>query len=375
MKLKKIKVLHIVRKMDFGGVERWLLGVAQELQFSDIQIDILVHTYEPGILDEKLRNIGVNIIPLSGHKNPAKYVFNLYNILKNHGPYHVVHSHVLYFSGIVLGAAKMAGVPIRISHAHSNRSEIEPKKGLRAFYIRTMKLLVKAFANRFIAVSQEAHKSLHLGIVPEYKLEILYCGIKHLNNVTIDKGLKKALGIADDKLVLGHVGRMSEPKNHKFLLEIFSELKTKVNSVLVLVGDGELKNEIVADINKLGLNDYVILLGSRDDAVDIMASIFDVIAFPSLYEGLPLTVVEAQAVGVPIIVSKNITKEAEFDCALVDYLPLTSSPAQWADAILHLTPPKIRGLQFDKFSATDFYLPNHITKLKNIYDGNMNDTK
>jgi glycosyltransferase EpsF len=375
MKLKKIKVLHVVRKMDFGGVERWLLGVAQELEYSDIQIDILVHTHEPGVLDEQLRKIGVNIIPLSGHKKSVQYVINLYKILKVHGPYDVVHSHVLYFSGIVLLAAKMAGVPIRISHAHSNRSDIEPTKGLRAFYIRAMKVLVKAVANRFIAVSQEAHKSLHLDNVSKDKLEILYCGIKHLNNVTIDDDIRKSLNIPDNKLVLGHVGRMSEPKNHKFLLEIFSELKSKVDTVLVLVGDGELKEEIATDICKLGLTDDVISLGSRDDAVDIMASLFDVIAFPSLYEGLPLTVVEAQAVGIPIIVSQTITKEAEFDNKLVDYLPLTSSSEQWADAILQLTPPEKRGLKFDKFSATDFYLPNHITKLKNIYDGNMNDTK
>ena len=375
MKLKKIKVLHVVRKMDFGGVERWLLGVAQELEFSDIQIDILVHTHEPGALDEKLRNIGVNIIPLLGYKNPLKYVVNLYKILKKNGPYDVVHSHVLYFSGIVLLAARMAGVRVRISHAHSNRSDIEPKKGIRAFYIRAMKVLVKTSANRYIAVSQEAHKSLHFGSVPENKLEILYCGIKHLNNVTIDDGLRASLDIADDKLVLGHVGRMSEPKNHKFLLEIFAKLKAKIDSVLVLVGDGELREEITTDIYKRGLSDDVILLGTRDDAVDIMASIFDVIAFPSLYEGLPLTVVEAQAVGIPIIVSKNITKEAEFDSELVDYLPLTSSAQQWADAILKLTPPNKRGLKFNKFSATDFYLPNHITKLKKIYDGNMNDTK
>lgn len=369
MKLKKIKVLHVVRKMDFGGVERWLLGVAQELQYSDIQIDILVHTDESGVLDEKLRNVGVNIIPLMGYKNPLKYIVGLYRILKKHGSYDVVHSHVLYFSGIVLLAAKLAGVDVRISHAHSNRSDIEPKKGVRALYIRCMKIFVKLFANRYIAVSQEAHQSLHKGIVADSQLEILYCGIKHLNTVTVNENWNKMLGISEEKLVLGHIGRMSEPKNHEFLLEIFSALKAKTDAVLILIGDGELKEKIVTDISRLGLSDDVILLGSRDDAVDIMASLFDVIAFPSLYEGLPLTVVEAQAVGIPIVVSQNITKEAEFDSQLVNYLPLTCSAEQWSNVLLQLTPPKERGLKFEKFSATDFYLPNHIQKLKRIYDG------
>ena len=375
MKLKKIKVLHVVRKMDFGGVERWLLGVAQALQHSNIQIDILVHTNEPGVLDDQLRSVGVNIIPLLGYKNPIKYISNLYKILKRQGPYDVVHSHVLYFSGIVLFAAKMAGVGIRISHAHSNRSDIEPKKGLRAMYISAMKLLVKKFANRYIAVSQEAHKSLHKGCVADSDLEILYCGIQHLSKVTINENLKQFLGIDEKKMVLGHVGRMSEPKNHKFLLNIFAELKTRIDSVLVLVGDGELKEDIITDISRLGLNNDVILLGSRDDAVDIMASIFDVIAFPSLYEGLPLTVVEAQAVGIPIIVSENITREAEFDHKLVHYLSLNCHENKWVDAILELSVQDKRGLNFEKFSSTDFYLPNHIKKLTRIYNGNINDSK
>lgn len=361
--------------MDFGGVERWLLGVAQELEHSNIQIDILVHTDEPGVLDNQVRSVGVNIIPLLGHKNPIKYVLGLNKILTEHGPYDVVHSHVLYFSGIVLFAAKKAGVPVRISHAHSNRSDIEPKKGLRAFYISMMKKMVKKYATRYLGVSQEAQKSLHKGVVDDHDLEILYCGIKHLNNVTIDKNLKSALGILDDKLVLGHVGRMSEPKNHKYLLKIFLALKTKVDAALVLVGDGELKDEIIAEISNLGLKDDVILLGSRDDAVDIMASIFDVIAFPSIYEGLPLTVVEAQAVGIPIVVSENITREAEFDSELVSYLPINCSENLWVDEIIKLSRPSDRGLKFDKFSKTDFYLPNHIRKLKQIYDGSIDVTK
>lgn len=360
--------------MDLGGVERWLLGVAQALQHSEIQIDILVHTDDPGVLDEKLRKVGVNIIPLLGYKNPFSYVSKLSNILKRNGTYDVVHSHVLYFSGIVLMAARLSGVPIRISHAHSNRTDIEPKTGIRAIYIRCMKTLVKKFATRYVAVSQEAHKSIHKGCVNDNELEILYCGIKHLENVIINDNVRATFAISQDKLVLGHVGRMSEPKNHKFLLSILKTLKTKINVVLVLIGDGELKNEIIDEINELGLSDDVLLLGSRDDAVDIMASLFDVIAFPSLYEGLPLTVVEAQAVGVPIIVAENITREAEFDSGIVSYLPLENTADTWADAILNSTPPVERGLNYEKFSKTGFYLPNHIKNLKRIYYGKIDGT-
>ena len=373
--MKKIRVLHVANQMNLGGVERWLLGIAEEFKGSNIQIDILVHSAEPGVLDSQFEGFGVNLIPCLGHKNPFKYVFNLIKILRTREAYDVVHSHVLYFSGIVLFSAWFARVPIRISHAHSNRSDIEPKKGIRALYIKFMKKLIKHFATMYLAVSQEAHKSVHTGEIDNAKLEILYCGIKHLDRVKNDSKLKESLGLKDTELVLGHVGRMSEPKNHKFLLQIFKSLKESVPAKLILVGDGELHQEIVDSITELALTNDVLMLGARSDAVDIMASAFDVIAFPSLYEGLPLTVVEAQAVGVPILIADNITKEAEFNSALVDYMSLKCTAKNWADKTQEMAGKSDfcidRELINDKFKKTDFYLPNHIKNLKRIYSNRL----
>ncbi|GLX78792.1 putative glycosyltransferase EpsF [Thalassotalea insulae] len=367
--MKKHKVLHVAGKMDLGGVESWLLGLAQELRHSNIEMDIVVHTKAAGCLDEKFKALGVNIFPVVNHKNPVQYVFNFYQLLKKNGPYQAVHSHVLYFSGVVLMAAWLAKIPLRISHVHSNRSSIEPKRGFRALYIRVMKYLVKIFANRYVAVSQEAHKSLHTGIISDERLSVLYCGVKHLDKVSIDRTLKQRLGISEEKLVLGHIGRMSEPKNHGFLLDIFIELKAKTEAVLVLIGDGELKSQVEQKIAEYGLTNDVILLGARDDAVDVMASIFDVIAFPSIYEGLPLTVVEAQAVGVPILVADNITKEAEFDPNLVSYLSLQDSADQWANNLVKISSARKKTVNLTHFHRTDFYFPNHIIKLKRLYLG------
>lgn len=323
--MKKTRVLHIANKMDLGGVERWLLGVAEELKGTDIELDILVHSPEPGVLDTQFKENGVNIIPCVGHKNIIKYIFNFVNILKKNGPYDVVHSHVLYFSGVALLAAWIAKVPIRVSHAHSNRTDIEPKKGVRALYINAMKKLIKYFATRYVAVSNEAHKSIHTNNVDDKNLEILYCGIKHLNKVNIDLSLRDHLGIPSESLVMGHVGRMSEPKNHQFILEIFKALQKHTRCTLVLIGDGELRDHIEKQAKNMNIKNDILFLGSRSDAVDVMASTFDFIAFPSLYEGLPLTVVEAQAVGVPIIVANNITKEAEFNSNLVQYMSLNDT--------------------------------------------------
>lgn len=370
--MKKVRVLHVANQMNLGGVERWLLGISEELKNSNIDIDILVHSSEAGVLDNKFKDLGVNLIPCLGYRNPIKYIINLFRILRKNEAYDVVHSHVLYFSGIVLCAAWLAKVPIRISHAHSNRSDIEPKTGRRALYIKLMKKLIKMFATRYFAVSQEAHKSVHIGEIDSSQLETLYCGIKHLETVQFKRELITELGINDNELVLGHVGRMSEPKNHRFLLQIFKSIKSNKPAKLVLVGDGELREEIEQYIDDLGLNEDVILLGARSDAVDIMASVFDIIVFPSLYEGLPLSVVEAQAVNVPILVADNITKEAEFDSDYVTYMSLKSSPKEWAEQALIVAEKFERSCKREtinvKFTQTDFYLPNHIRNLEHIYN-------
>ena len=368
--MSKIKVLHVCYKMNPGGVERWLLGVAEALQGSDTQIDILVHDDEPGEFDPIFKKYGVNIIPCTGHTNPLVYVPKLYRILKKHGPYDVVHSQVHHFSGLVLFVAWLAGVPMRISHSHSNRDSIEPTQGMRYRYLRFMKHLINRFGTHYVAVSKEALHSLYADVIPAEQVQILYCGIKHLENVTLIPDLRKDLGISESATVVGHVGRMSEPKNHTYLLKIFNALRQKTEAKLVLVGDGETREQIEREIKQLDMANDVILLGTRSDAIDVMASIFDVVAFPSLYEGLPLTVVEAQAVGVPILVADNITKEAEYNSELVEYASLNDSPEEWADRLLALKAKRISQTKCEKFMETDFYVPNHIRKLESLYKEN-----
>jgi glycosyltransferase involved in cell wall biosynthesis len=365
--MKNKRALHIINRLNTGGVERWLLGIAEGLQDSPTQIDVLVHTEDPSELDEPFTNTGSKIIKCQYDRNPLSYAFRLYSILKRNPRYDIVHSHVDHFSGLVLMVAYFAGVRLRICHSHSNRESIEPKKGLRAWYLLVMKWFIRIFANKYVAVSKEAQRSLYGTVVPPDKLEILYCGIKHLNNITIHENLRSELGLSDSTLVVGHVGRLSEPKNHTFLLKIFATLIQKVDATLVLVGDGELRIDIENEIAELQLTDKVKILGMRSDAVDIMASAFDVMLFPSLYEGLPLTVVEAQVAGVPILVADNITKEAGFDSQYVQYASLLDSTDVWASKLLEMKKYSDVSILQKKFKDTDFYMPNHIKKLEQLY--------
>ncbi|MBW8190550.1 glycosyltransferase [Neiella marina] len=366
--MKSSRVLHIINRLNTGGVERWLLGVAEGLQDSEIQVDVLVHTEEPSEFDDAFTATGSKIVKCRYQRDPFRYAWRLYKTLKQN-PYDAIHSHVDHFSGLVLMVAFLAGVKLRICHSHSNRENIEPKKGLRQWYLRLMKWLIYIFCNKYLSVSKEAERSLYGAVVPPQKLEVFYCGLKHLNEITVNPQLKSELQLPENSLIVGHVGRLSEPKNHRFILQIFARLVQRVDATLVLVGDGELRADIEQQIAQLNLQSHVKILGMRADAVDIMASVFDVMLFPSLYEGLPLTVVEAQVAGVPILVADNITKEAGFSKHMVAYASLNDSEDQWCDALLALKSTFDRNEREDSFKQTDFYMPNHIQKLQQLYMG------
>lgn len=365
--MTKFRVLHVANRLNAGGVERWLVGVAQGLRGAQLQWDLLAHSREQGALDDDFTANGSHILYCPYPVNPLRYATQLYRTLRRE-KVDAIHSHVHHFSGWVMLIAWLARVPVRIAHSHSNRNSIEPSKGPRAWYLAFMKRLIARFATRYVAVSNEARLSLFADKVAKEQVEILYCGIAHLTHVQADPNVRHALGIAPDTLVVGHVGRLSEPKNHVFLLKIFAALLEKTpNAHLLLVGEGELRAAIEQQVADLGLQQQVTLLGMRSDAVTIMASAFDVIAFPSLYEGLPLTVVEAQAVGVPILVADNITKEAEFDSRLVAYSSLQQSPEHWAELLLTMTSAGLVKQPSAAFKQTDFYMPNHIHNLQNFY--------
>lgn len=363
--MKDIRVVHVANRLNPGGVERWLLGIAQGLADSHIKLDLIVHSEQPGELEPAFLATGSNVIRCKFSKNPIIYAYRLFNILVKAPKYNAVHSHVHHFSGLILLISYFAGIKQRIAHSHSNRMDIEPKSGLRAWYLSVMKRLIKHFATDYIAVSQEASKSLYANLLPQKKIKTMYCGLPHLDNISFQPKMREQLGI-DGMCVIGHVGRLSEPKNHSFILKIFSAVLKLQPAKLLLVGDGECRQKIEHEIRSLNLQDNVILLGMRNDAPDIMASVFDVMVFPSLYEGLPLTVVEAQVAGIPTIVASNITREAEFDSKLVSYMSLENSPQQWASALIKKAKmPKTSDLE--KYKQTGFYFPKHLEILKDLY--------
>ena len=175
---------------------------------------------------------------------------------------------------------------------------------------------------------------------------------------------RSIFSISDSTFVIGHVGRFSPPKNHTLLIDIFASIhKQRPDSALLLVGDGELRAQIESRVRDLGLQEHVIFTGVRSDVADLMQAM-DIFVFPSLYEGLPVTMVEAQAAGLPCFISDKVPR----DCVLTDLvtqIPLDASPDQWSESILCCA--QTRNNTYNQLCAAGFDIKRNAHWLENYY--------
>ncbi|WP_429724483.1 glycosyltransferase family 1 protein [Bacillus pacificus] len=325
-----LRILHVVVNMNRGGTETLLMNLYRNLDYSRVQFDFL--TCKEGIFDKEIIERGGKIhrIPYISDVGHIVYMKNSDNFFQSHPEYNIVHSHMDKMSGFVLRSAKKMGIPIRIAHSHSTDSE-------GGFLAK----IYKEYAGRFLlsstthlfACSRAAATWLFAKRASE--AIILKNGIEcddFLFSVETRNEVRQELQVQEDTFILGHVGRFSVPKNHTFLIDIFSKIiKLKPNSVLVLVGDGPLRIEMEKKIQRLKLQEKVRFLGSRSD-VNRLLQAFDIFVFPSLYEGLPVTLIEAQGNGLPCIIADSVTQEVDMGLDLVQPLTLTNQDL-WIETI------------------------------------------
>jgi glycosyltransferase involved in cell wall biosynthesis len=335
-----MRILHVLGKLDRGGVETWLVQVLRHIDREQYQMDFLVHTTDAGAYDEEVRWLGARIIPCLGYTNPARYARNFLKALYQYGPYDVVHSHVHHFSGYVLMLAKIGGVPVRIAHSHSDtRLADSSAGGARKAYRVAMRSLIRTCSNGGLAVSTEAGNDLFGGPLSSHsawKLQHLGIDLSRFNAQVDRHAVRRALGISQDALVVGHVGRFSTEKNHAFIIEIASELIRREPRVMfLLVGDGPLRASIEAMVVSCSLQNHFLFTGIRDDVPILMKGAMDAFLFPSLREGLPITLLEAQAAELKCVISDLISAEAEVVPGLIQRESVGSSAAVWAGQVEH----------------------------------------
>lgn len=324
-----IRVLHVVTHMNRGGLETMIMNYYRNIDREKVQFDFLVHRKYEADYDKEIESLGGKIYRLSV-LNPFSFSYRkeLNSFFKEHKEYQIVHVHQDCLSSIILKSAKKNNVKVRIAHSHSISQDKNIKYLIKMFY----RQFIPKYATDLMACGEAAGKWMFSGSQ--------FCVLKNSINTELysfneekRKQIRAEFNIAESELVVGHVGRFSPPKNHDFLIKIFKEIIQKKNAKLFLVGDGNLRGIIENETENLDLKENVIFTGVRSDVADLMQAM-DVFVFPSLYEGLPVTMVEAQAAGLPCVISDNVPSECIITEGLVTKCSLNDSDDVWANYIL-----------------------------------------
>lgn len=321
------RMVHIVGNLAPGGMGSFLMNLYRNIDRSKVQFDFIVMGEKAVNYHEEARELGANIYKVTGlSRNPIRYFAEIRSIIRKN-KYDAVFRHTdVATVAIDLLAATMGGAKVRIPHSHSTDSKyLTLHKMLRPILV---KLSTDYYACSKPAAAWMYGKKIYNG----NRYKIVKNGID-LDSYKFDpntrESKRKQLEIDKDTLLVGHVGNFVYAKNHLFLLEIFEQvLKLNDDAKLLLAGDGELRNDIEKRIDELGIRNKVLLLGMRNDIPELLQAM-DVYLFPSVYEGLPVALVEAQAAGLPCVISDTIAMESKITNHIQEY-SLDLSAKEWA---------------------------------------------
>ena len=366
-----IRVLQEVATMDIGGVERLLYDYYTHMDKSEIAFDFVIFDREKeGVFEKPLKEMGCRFHYVPRLKGTGfAYIRSLWKILKE-GKYQVVHAQRGSRSFFVLFLAWAARVPVRIAHSHL---AFEPDTSI-VKHLKTVvfKRLCRIFATDLFACGDDAARFMWGTDNPEKVHKMTNAIDTKRFQKALDKRdeIRRKLGIAN-KFVLGTVARIDIQKNPMYLLNVaHSVMQSGKNAVLLYVGSGPMAEEVRKRAHELGLDDFVRFLGVREDIPELLAAM-DLFLLPSVFEGLPVTLIETQASGLPALVSDRVTREMD-KAGLIRFLPLDEDVSCWTNAILESNANENRCLyapimlevgydisdQAQKLGA--FYLQRHI---------------
>lgn len=365
-KEEPIRIAHVVGKWLGGGVEAVIMNYYRHINHDKIQFDFICDNDSTNIPYEEIEKMGGKVLLIPPYQDVVKYHKELKKVLQD-GNYRVVHSHINTLSVFSLCAAKCAGVPVRIAHSHSTTNKKEKKKNLMKQVLRPFS---KVFATDYMCCSELAGRWLFGN--KEYDKDNVYLLNNAIDldkfkyNESLRKKKRKELGIKDDTLAIGHIGRFVAQKNHDYLIDIFNEIyKKNNNSILLLAGQGPLMEDVKNKVKELNLENSVKFLGQRNDANELYQA-FDVFLLPSLYEGLPVVGVEAQASGLLCYLSDDMTKETKV-LDITKFMSLNNTPEEWADNILDDVKKYKRIDTSKEMTAKNFNIKEEAKKLEEYY--------
>ena len=363
-----IRVAHIMGKMVGGGVEQVVMNYYRHIDRAKVQFDFIVDSDSTLIPRDEIEALGGRIFTVSPYQHLARYQHELRDLFREEN-WKIVHSHINALSVFPLKVAKDVGVPVRIAHSHSASGKGEYLKN-------AAKSLLKVWANKYpthrFACSRFAGEWL-FGEGSSFDLVFNAIDLSDFSfNPTVRSEVRAELGFDESHLLIGHVGRFAAQKNHSFLIEAFSKFcLSNDNAILLLIGLGPDMDSVKKLASELGILDRVIFLGQRCD-ISRFYNAFDIFVLPSLYEGLGLVAIEAQAAGLPCILSDTVTREVDVT-GLCRFVPITNSGI-WAKELSSILSAvrSDRTIPLDgPISCYDIYCQadNLLNRYLNLYKG------
>lgn len=363
-----IRVLHVFNCFGQGGIENFIMNVYRNIDREKIQFDFAFLEKEKGVFDDEVRQLGGKIYYFdSGERSFSNYKKSLTRIISENGPYAAVHSHINFFSGYVMKIAKGAKVDIRISHAHGNQRTIK-NAFVRSCFEYLMRFYLNKYSTHMLGCSKTACEEL---FGKKAKFQVLYNGIdveRFRYNEEARKEFRRKYHIDENALVLLCIGRMTEIKNHDFLIDVFKKVsEADNNSRLILIGDGPKKCEIVQKLKRLDLYEKTVICSNVFNTEDFY-SMADIFLLPSLYEGMGIVCVEAQASGLYTLLSSNVPGEVKIS-NLVKFLDLNACDV-WADQIVEWSEGSHDRTEYNKLvKESCFNVQSTVDDLEKVYLG------
>ena len=361
------KILIIPGKLYIGGAERVARDIGVFADREKFEIHYLVFGQDIGPYEADVEAAGCRVIHMDSPSHGyGRYFRSLMRLIRRE-KYDVIHAHTMFSSGWAMLAGKLCGVPVRISHSHSIRG-FEKRGFLKSMYEKTMRCVILAFATDLVACGRDAGEWLYGKAAFSKRGKLIYNGIE-LDSYAFDASarakIREHLDLGD-AFVVGHVGHLATVKNQSFLLDLMSPLLRVVPQAhLLLLGDGTDRPMLMEKIQTLGLQRQVTMTGNVSEVGTYMSAM-DVFAFPSLYEGMPLALVEAQANGLPCCVSDRIPEDAKITDLVVS-LPLEVE--QWLAPLTQSTRDGT-SRALEQLREMDFDVSGMLKKIYSLYERN-----
>lgn len=371
------RILHIVSCLELGGTEAFIMNHYRAMNRQKIQFDFLVLTEKDSPYVAEIKELGGSVYfgIQPSFRHMIKYYKVFRNVINRGGVYDAVHCHLNAGNALPLMCAKICGIKKRISHSHDTRQR--PVSKVKQIIFELRKSIIKLCSNVFLACSIDAGKELYGARFFKKYGKVINNGIDltkflQVDSREVEKRKEEFKITHKNDFIIGNISRFEAKKNQLFILEVFDKiLKERPNAILLLGGiDGGQLPEVMARIKKLGIEKNVRLIGARTD-IPVCLKLMDVYLFPSLFEGLGIALLEAQAAGCNCFASTGVSIEADMGLERVEYYDLSDGAEVWAERILQKQARCHRKSQEEivaAFTEKEYIIEVTVQKLKEVYN-------